>query len=41
MARELNWSASATEAAITGYAGKIRRLLEAAGLSQEGSVPVR
>jgi len=38
MARELNWSTSVTEAAITGYVRKIRHLLDAAGLSQEGSV---
>jgi len=38
MARELNWSPSVTEAAITGYVRKIRHLLDAAGLSQQGSV---
>src|SRR5215470_4290973 len=38
IARELNWSTSVTEAAITGYVRKIRHLLDAAGLSQEGSV---
>jgi len=38
IARELNWSTSATEAAITGYVGKIRRLLNAAGLFRENSV---
>ena len=39
MARELDWSTSATEAAITGYVAKIRRLLNAAGLFREDSVP--
>jgi glycerol-3-phosphate dehydrogenase len=39
MARELNWSSSPTEAAIAGYVRKIRHLLDAAGLSQEGSIP--
>jgi len=38
MARELSWSTSITEGAITGYVGKIRRLLDAAGLSHKGSV---
>lgn len=38
MARELNWSTFATEAAITGYLKKIGHLLDAAGLSQEGPV---
>ena len=38
MAKELNWSTSVTEAAITGYVRKIRRLLKAAGLFREDSV---
>lgn len=34
MARELNWTSSATEAAINGYVTKIRHLLDSAGLPQ-------
>jgi glycerol-3-phosphate dehydrogenase len=38
LARELNWSTSVTEAAIYGYVGKIRHLLDEAGLLPKVSV---
>jgi glycerol-3-phosphate dehydrogenase len=34
MAKELKWSSSVTDAAINGYVGKIRHLLDSAGLPQ-------
>jgi glycerol-3-phosphate dehydrogenase len=37
MAGELKWATPVTEAAITGYATKIRHLLDAAGLPPKGS----
>jgi glycerol-3-phosphate dehydrogenase len=37
MAKELNWSTSVMDAAINGYVGKIRHLVDSAGLSRERS----
>jgi glycerol-3-phosphate dehydrogenase len=37
MARELNWSTSVMDAAINGYVGKIRHLVDSACLSRERS----
>ena len=38
MAKELNWSTSATMEAINGYVGKISHLLKSAGLYEKSSV---